>query len=72
MAPDADGTGTVLLTARRPNLLRPAFSPDSCAAHARRGHVVLSGDWPGLRRDVDTPEHLTSLGIPPVRGVHQR
>ncbi len=32
--PDADGTGTVLLAARRPKDLRPSFGPGSAAAHS--------------------------------------
>ena len=62
--PDADGTGTVLLAARTPALLDPAFGPASFAEHLRRGAVALPLDLPRLRRDVDTPADLeTALGL---------
>lgn len=63
--PDADGSGTVLLAALRPSLLRPRFGAGSAAAHAAEAHVVA--DAPArLRRDVDTDEHLAealALGV---------
>jgi 2-phospho-L-lactate guanylyltransferase len=59
--PDADGTGTVLLTARAGVELDPRFGPDSAAAHVRSGALALTGDWPGLRRDVDTPADLAAV-----------
>ena len=62
--PDADGTGTVLLAARAGTDLNPRFGPGSAAAHARSGALPLAGDWPGLRRDVDTPADLAAaLGL---------
>jgi 2-phospho-L-lactate guanylyltransferase len=63
---DAAGTGTVLLTAPCGVDLDPRFGPGSADAHARSGAVRLTGDWPGLRRDVDTPVDLAtalSLGV---------
>jgi len=63
---DAAGTGTVLLTAVAGTPLRPRFGPDSAQAHARGGAVPLVGDWPSLRRDVDSPDDLglaTALGL---------
>ncbi|SCX52914.1 2-phospho-L-lactate guanylyltransferase [Klenkia marina] len=54
---DAEGTGTVLLAVTAGELA-PSFGPGSAAAHAASGAVPLVGDWPGLRRDVDTPAHL--------------
>jgi 2-phospho-L-lactate guanylyltransferase len=66
--PDADGTGTVLLAARTPARLDPAFGPDSFAEHLRRGAVPLPLDLPRLRRDVDTPGDLDAalaLGVGP-------
>jgi 2-phospho-L-lactate/phosphoenolpyruvate guanylyltransferase len=54
---DAHGTGTTLLTAVG-TALRPAFGPGSAAAHRGGGAVELSGDWPGLVRDVDTEADL--------------
>lgn len=54
---DAQGTGTTLLTAAGVPL-RPSFGPGSAAAHRAGGAVALSGDWPGLLRDVDTEGDL--------------
>jgi 2-phospho-L-lactate guanylyltransferase len=54
---DAPGTGTTLLTAAGVPL-RPRFGPGSAAAHEADGARRLSGDWPGLARDVDTDEDL--------------
>ncbi len=62
---DAAGTGTTLLTAAGVPL-DPRFGRDSAAAHAASGARALAGDWPGLRRDVDTPADLreaTGLGL---------
>jgi 2-phospho-L-lactate/phosphoenolpyruvate guanylyltransferase len=62
---DADGRGTTLLTAAGAPL-DPRFGPDSAAAHAEGGAVRLDGDWPGLRRDVDTEDDLRAavrLGV---------
>lgn len=55
--PDAHGTGTTLLTALG-TALRPRFGPGSAHAHTDDGAVALAGDWPGLVRDVDTPDDL--------------
>jgi 2-phospho-L-lactate guanylyltransferase len=66
--PDADGTGTVLLAARSPSRLDPAFGPGSFAEHVRRGAVPLPLELPRLRRDVDTPADLEAalaLGVGP-------
>jgi 2-phospho-L-lactate/phosphoenolpyruvate guanylyltransferase len=57
---DAAGTGTTLLVAGPGTALDPAFGAGSAAAHTASGAVPLSGAWPGLRRDVDTPEDLRS------------
>jgi 2-phospho-L-lactate guanylyltransferase len=54
---DAEGTGTTLLTAVGVPL-HPAFGPGSADAHRASGAVPLSGDWPGLVRDVDTDGDL--------------
>lgn len=64
--PDADGTGTVLLAARTPARLDPAFGPGSFAEHVLRGAAPLPLDLPRLRRDVDTPAdlvHALALGV---------
>jgi 2-phospho-L-lactate guanylyltransferase len=55
---DASGEGTVALTALPAVALDPMFGPGSLALHARSGAVVLDLDVPGLRRDVDTLDHL--------------
>ena len=54
---DAHGTGTTLLTAVGSEL-RPSFGPASAAAHRAGGAVSLTGEWPGLLRDVDTEADL--------------
>jgi 2-phospho-L-lactate/phosphoenolpyruvate guanylyltransferase len=55
--PDAHGTGTTLLTAVGTALL-PRFGSASARAHRDGGAVALTGEWPGLVRDVDTPGDL--------------
>jgi 2-phospho-L-lactate guanylyltransferase len=59
--PDADGRGTVLLTAPAGEALRPLFGLGSAAAHAASGARALDGDWPGLRHDVDTAADLATV-----------
>lgn len=57
--PDAEGTGTTLVTARAGTPLQTAFGRDSAARHEALGLLRL--DVPvesGLRRDVDEPQHL--------------
>lgn len=77
--PDAEAIGTVLLTANpftapeapSPVRLRPLFGEGSFALHAAAGHVPLTGDHPGLRRDVDTREDLENarlLGVGRMTG----
>ncbi|TXK17765.1 NTP transferase domain-containing protein [Homoserinibacter sp. GY 40078] len=59
---DAEGTGTVLVTARGGVELREAFGPGSAEGHRALGLAEL--DLPaesGLRRDVDTPEQLADV-----------
>jgi 2-phospho-L-lactate guanylyltransferase len=55
--PDAQGTGTTLLTAVDAEL-QPRFGPGSAEAHLAGGAVALTGRWPGLIRDVDTEADL--------------
>ncbi len=65
--PDASGTGTTLLTAVG-TPLRPLFGTVSAQAHRDGGARCLSGAWPGMVRDVDTPDELRealSLGVGP-------
>ncbi|BCJ66927.1 hypothetical protein GCM10009779_24830 [Polymorphospora rubra] len=57
---DAPGTGTVLLTAPPGVPLDPHFGVDSAARHAASGALPLTGGWPTLRRDVDTPADLAA------------
>jgi 2-phospho-L-lactate guanylyltransferase len=68
--PDAEGTGTTMLAARGVPL-DPHFGLESAAAHAASGAARLAGDWPSLRRDVDTPANLSEaalLGLGPRTG----
>jgi 2-phospho-L-lactate guanylyltransferase len=51
----------VLLTAPPGVPLDPRFGIGSAAAHAGSGAVELTGDWPALRRDVDTPDDLWAV-----------
>lgn len=63
---DAAGSGTVLLAAPPASVLEPCFGGDSAVAHTASGAVLLTGDWPSLRRDVDTPADLheaVALGV---------
>jgi 2-phospho-L-lactate guanylyltransferase len=60
---DAAGTGTVLLAAPPGARLEPCFGPESAAAHALSGAILLSGAWPSLVRDVDTAEDLAESGM---------
>lgn len=64
---DAAGTGTTLLASTGDP--RPRFGRGSAAAHASDGAVPLTGAWPSLRRDVDTPADLAAaaaLGLGPA------
>jgi 2-phospho-L-lactate guanylyltransferase len=54
---DAHGTGTTLLTAIGTEL-RPRFGAGSAEAHRASGARPLTGEWPGLVRDVDTEADL--------------
>jgi len=62
---DRLATGTAALCAFGAGL-DPQFGPDSCARHRRSGAIELTGAWPGLRCDVDTPADLAAarrLGV---------
>jgi 2-phospho-L-lactate guanylyltransferase len=68
VVPDADGTGTVLLAARRPDQVRHAFGTGSAARHVALGARRLESVPARLRRDVDTPADLAAavvLGVGP-------
>ncbi|SCL46392.1 2-phospho-L-lactate guanylyltransferase [Micromonospora eburnea] len=58
---DAPGSGTVLLAAPAGVPLDPRFGMGSAAAHAASGALPLRGDWPTLRRDVDTAADLAAV-----------
>ena len=67
---DRLGTGTAALFAFD-TPLDPRFGPDSCVRHRRSGAIELTGAWPGLRCDIDTPDDLAvarRLGIGPATG----
>jgi 2-phospho-L-lactate guanylyltransferase len=65
---DRLGTGTAALCAFGTSL-DPRFGPDSSAQHRRSGAIELTGAWPGLRCDIDTPDDLAvarRLGMGPA------
>lgn len=65
---DRLGTGTAALCAFG-TTLDPRFGPDSSVQHRRSGAIELTGAWPGLRCDIDTPDDLAvarRLGIGPA------
>ncbi|ORW01285.1 2-phospho-L-lactate guanylyltransferase [Mycobacterium kyorinense] len=65
---DRLGTGTAALCAFGAPL-DPQFGPDSATRHRRSGAIELTGAWPGLRCDIDTPDDLKvarRLGVGPA------
>ena len=65
---DHHRTGTAALFAFG-TALDPRFGQDSAAAHRDSGAIELTGAWPGLRCDIDTPADLATarrLGIGPA------
>jgi 2-phospho-L-lactate guanylyltransferase len=54
---DRHGTGTAALFAFGV-ALDPHFGPDSAQRHRHSGAIELTGAWPGLRCDIDTPDDL--------------
>jgi 2-phospho-L-lactate guanylyltransferase len=61
--PDADGTGTTLVTARAGSGFVHRFGPDSARAHRSSRLVELQLPVTStLRRDVDLEKHLQQLG----------
>ncbi len=54
---DRQGDGTAALFAFGVPM-HPRFGSDSARRHREDGTVELSGDWPGLRCDIDTPADL--------------
>lgn len=64
LVPDAEGDGTVLITAIGPADHAPAFGVGSRSAHLAAGYLEL--DIPtdsGLRRDVDTAVQLAAIPV---------
>lgn len=60
---DRHGTGTSALFAFGVPL-QPMFGVDSARRHGDSGAVELTGRWPGLRCDIDTPDDLaTAMGL---------
>ncbi|MEE6168663.1 MULTISPECIES: 2-phospho-L-lactate guanylyltransferase [unclassified Mycolicibacterium] len=65
---DRHGTGTSALFAFGVPL-QPQFGADSAARHRHSGAIELTGPWPGLRCDIDTPDDLSAarrLGVGPA------
>ncbi|BBX03410.1 2-phospho-L-lactate guanylyltransferase [Mycolicibacterium moriokaense] len=54
---DRHGTGTSALMAFGAPL-DPQFGADSAQRHRHSGAIELTGAWPGLRCDIDTPDDL--------------
>ena len=72
---DRLATGTAALCAFG-TALDPQFGSDSSARHRRSGAIELTGAWPGLRCDVDTPADLAAarrlgVGAATARAVAQ-
>ncbi len=66
--PDAEGSGTALLTLPAGPGAVTAFGAGSAATHASLGHTVLEVPAPGLRQDVDDAAALVAavgLGVGP-------
>jgi len=65
IVPDRHGTGTNALLLTPPDVLAPAFGPDSFARHASRaaaaGTTVRVAHAASLELDVDTPGDLAAL-----------
>lgn len=62
---DHHGSGTSALFAFGVPL-DPRFGSESAGRHRQSGAVELTGAWPGLRCDIDTPDDLlaaTALGV---------
>ncbi len=62
---DRHGSGTAALFAFG-TALDPRFGPDSARRHRDSGAIELTGGWPGLRCDIDTPDDLSAaleLGV---------
>lgn len=60
VVPDAEGTGTVLLTTLQARCLEPRFGAGSARRHQDGGHRRLDLDLPRLRTDVDDDGDLAA------------
>jgi 2-phospho-L-lactate guanylyltransferase len=61
--------GTALLAVGPGQPLDPHYGGESRNAHLASGALELTGDWPSLRQDVDTPADLAAaeaLGVGPA------
>ena len=72
---DRLATGTAALCAFGA-ALDPHFGSDSAERHRRSGAIELTGAWPGLRCDVDTPADLVAarrlgVGVATARAIAQ-
>lgn len=71
--PDAEGSGTTMLTAGRAESPTPYFGAGSARAHEQAGHVLLAVPRAStLRRDVDLPadlEEIAALELGPRTGA---
>ncbi|MUM16799.1 2-phospho-L-lactate guanylyltransferase [Mycobacterium sp. CBMA 623] len=56
---DRHGSGTAALFSTDGDL-NPLFGVNSAQRHQDSGAIELTGNWPGLRCDVDTPEDLAA------------
>lgn len=59
---DRQGSGTCALMAFGVPL-DPMFGAGSAQRHRQGGAVELTGDWPGLRCDIDTPHDLADARV---------
>ena len=68
VVPDAEGTGSTLVTAAPGVTWQSAFGDGSFARHRDLGCVPIAADAATLRRDIDTADHLIDaqrLGLGP-------
>lgn len=73
---DRHGTGTSALFSFGA-VLDPRFGADSAERHRRSGAIELTGAWPGLRCDIDTPDDLLvarglGVGSATTRAISRR
>jgi 2-phospho-L-lactate guanylyltransferase len=61
VVPDHTGEGTNALVVRPPDLVRPAFGPNSAAAHLAQFADAVRYPCERLALDIDTPDQLARL-----------